>query len=257
MDDLLTVRRWRRYGADRLYVTQDSGRPVGSVDLQSGEVVAADPGMENELRRAAQEFLRADVTELVLPATTVRAQEDLRRLDAAVEEWLGKSVLAAGSAAQRGSSVAQRLDRLAEEGWETVHGVPLGRQGSLVEHLLIGPGGLFTVTERRHPGERVRARGRTVTVSGQPVSYLRDCRLEAARTQDRLMAAGCAQIHVRGVLVLQGELDLDVAATSPSDPLAVPRSDVPAVFRRMESVLDEARVAALAKVARRRTTWMG
>jgi len=117
VDDLLTVRRWRRYGADRLYVTQDSGRPVGSVDLQSGEVVAADPGMENELRRAAQEFLRADVTELVLPATTVRAQEDLRRLDAAIEEWLGKSVLATGSAAQRGSSVAQRLDRCTTCRW--------------------------------------------------------------------------------------------------------------------------------------------
>ncbi len=254
MDDLLTVRRWRRYGADRLYVTQDSGRPVGSVDLQSGEVVAADPAMESELRRAAQEFLRADVAELVLPAATVRAQEDLRRLDAAVEEWLGKSALA-GSSAQRGSSVGQRLDRLAEEGWETVHDVPLGRQGTLVEHLLIGPGGLFTVTERRHPGERVRARGRTVTVSGRPVNYLRDSHLEAARTQDRLMAAGCAQIHVRGVLVLQGELDLDVSI-GPSDPLAVPRNEVPAVFRRMTPVLDDARVAALAKVARRRSTWM-
>ena len=256
MEDLLTVRRWRRYGADRLYVTQDSGRPLGSVDLQSGEVVAADPALETELRRAAQEFLRADVTELVLPATTVRAQEDLRRLDAAVEEWLGASVAAVGACAQRGSSVTQRLDRLAEEGWETVHDVPLGRQGSLLEHLLIGPGGLFTVTERRHPGERVRARGRAMTVSGQPVSYLRDSRLEAARTQDRLMAAGCAQINVRGVLVLQGELDLDVA-TSPNDPLAVPRNEVPAVFRRMPTVLDDARVAALAKVARRRTTWMG
>ena len=38
MEQLLTVRRWRRYGADRLFVTQETGAPVGSVDLQSGEV---------------------------------------------------------------------------------------------------------------------------------------------------------------------------------------------------------------------------
>ena len=52
MEDLLTVRRWRRYGADRLYVTQDSGRPVGSVDLQSGEVVEHVPQVRAALRAA-------------------------------------------------------------------------------------------------------------------------------------------------------------------------------------------------------------
>jgi len=189
VDDLISVRRWRRYGADRLYVTQECGAPVGSIDLQSGEVVVAEPGFEDDVRRAAQEYLRADVAELVLPARphALAEQADTRQVEAALEEWLGTTGGPEdGPRAERASTVGDRLDRLIEEGWQTVHDVPLGRQGSLVEHLLIGPGGLFTVTERRHRGQVVRARGRAMHVDGRPVAYLRDARLEAARVADRL-----------------------------------------------------------------------
>jgi hypothetical protein len=258
VDDVLTVRRWQRYGADRLYVTHENGAPVGSVDLQSGEVSATDPRRETVVRRAAQEYLRSDVTELVLPAqrTDDPDEAEFRELRAAMEAWLGAIPSTDEPVAPRASTIGARLDRLADEGWETIHDVPLGRQGTCVEHLLIGPGGLFTVSERRHPGQRVRGRGRAMAVDGQPVAYLRDARFEATRTQDRLLAAGCAQIHVRAVLVLQGELDLDVL-TTPNDPLVVARHEVPGLFRRMPAVLDDRRVQALAKVARRDTTWLG
>ena len=66
MDGSLIVRRWQRYGADRLFVMGDTGARVGSVDLRSGEVTVDLPTLESGLRRAAQEFLRADSDELVL-----------------------------------------------------------------------------------------------------------------------------------------------------------------------------------------------
>ncbi len=251
VDDVLTVRRWRRYGADRLYVTDETGAHLGSVDLQSGEV-AAHPDGEGLVRRAAQEFLRSDGTELVLPMQR-DGIEEAEALRSQMEAWLGTA--SDDETPARASSIGERLDRLAAEGWETVHDVPLGRQGTCVEHLLIGPGGLFTVTERRHPGRSVVGRGRAMTVDGKPVAYLRDARLEAGRTQDRLIASGCTQIHVRAVLVLQGELDLDVVV-GPNDPLVVARHEVPGLFRRMPTVLEPAAVAALAKVARRLRTWL-
>ena len=256
VEDVLTVRRWRRYGADRLYVTLENGQPVGSVDLQSGEVVAADPLLEAEVRRAAQAYLRSDVPELLIPAQRLAPPDEaeLRDLQVSLEAWLGTG--SDEPCPARASSIGERLDRLADEGWATVHDVPLGRQGTCVEHLLIGPGGLFTVTERRHPGAAIVGRGRAMSVDGQPVAYLRDARLEATRTQDRLLAAGCAQIHVRAVLVLQGKLDVDVLTTA-NDPLVVARHEVPSLFRRMPVALDERRVQALAKVARRATTWLG
>ena len=254
VDHVLTVRRWQRYGADRLYVTQENGRPAGSVDLQSGEVSATDPVLEAEVRRAAQVYLRSDLPEVVLPSQRSSAPDEAeyRELHAAMAAWLGTS----DEGAPRVSTITERLDRLAREGWETIHDVPIGRQGTCVEHLVVGPGGLFTVTERRHPGQRIVGRGRGMTVDGRPVPYLRDTRLEASRTQDRLLAAGCAQIHVRAVLVLQGDLDVDVL-TTPNDPLVVPRHEVPGLFRRMPGVVDARRVQALAKVARRATTWLG
>lgn len=250
MDEVLTVRRWRRYGADRLFVTHETGARVGSVDLQSGEVVADDPVLEARVRRAAQAYLRSDVPELVLPVTSELASIDA--LEGGVSaSWLGDDGHARG---ERGSSVGSRLDRLADEGWQTIHDVPLGRQGTVVEHLLIGPGGIFTVGERKHPGCHVHAGARTMHVDGRAVPYLRDARLEASRVHGLLQSAGCAGIVVRAVIVVTGDLERDVQ-DPPQDALVIARHEVPNVFRRLPERIDPARVSAVAQVARRRTTW--
>lgn len=251
MDEVLTVRRWRRYGADRLYVTHETGARVGSVDLQSGEVVADDPVLEARLRRAAQAYLRSDVPELVLPVTSELASLDAID-DAGLAAWLGDGgELARG---ERGSPVAVRLERLADEGWQAVHEVPLGRQGTVVDHLLVGPGGIYTVCERLHPGSVVRVAARTMHVDGRAVPYLRDARLEASRVQGLLQSAGCAGVSVRAVLVVTGDLERDVQ-DPPQDAIVLARHEVPNAFRRLPQRLDAARVSAIAQVARRRTTW--
>ncbi|WP_029289735.1 nuclease-related domain-containing protein [Cellulomonas sp. HZM] len=257
MDQLLTVRRWRRYGADRLFVTQETGARVGSVDLQSGEVVADTPALEERLRQAAQEYLRADVTELVLPVPARGGDTELAPADqAALEAWLGSDDPdSPGHRAERGSPLRARLERLGAEGWQVVHDVPLGRQGSVVEHLLIGPGGIFSVGEKRVPGSRIRLEGTAIEVDGQAVPYLRDARLEAGRVRDLLVAGGCASITVRSIVVVQGDLEV-VGRQDPLAPtLVVPRHVVPAVFRAMPTVLDPSRVGALGHVARLRATW--
>ncbi|MBO0899460.1 NERD domain-containing protein [Cellulomonas sp. zg-ZUI199] len=251
MDEVLTVRRWRRYGADRLYVTHETGARVGSVDLQSGEVVADDPVLEARVRRAAQAYLRSDVPELVLPVTSALASIDALE-GVGPGAWPGEDE--DHPRGERGSPVGSRLERLAEEGWQVLHDVPLGRQGTVVEHLLLGPGGIWTVTERRHPGSHVRVAGRTLQVDGRALPYLRDARLEAGRVQGLLQSAGCAGVSVRAVLVVTGDLDRDVQ-DPPQDALVVARHEVPNVFRRLPERLDPARVPAIAQVARRRTTW--
>lgn len=242
------MRRWRRFGADRLYVTAANGRRVGVVDLQSGEVSVDLPVLEDGVRRAAQEYLRSDVAELVLPlddADDLGALDDLDLADAAGT---------AEERRERGGSVRTRLERLGEEGWQVVHAVPLGRQGDVVEHLLIGPGGIFTVTGRAHPGETIRVDGRTMLVSDRPVPYLRDARLAAGRVQRLLREAVGSQLSVRAVIVLQGVIDM-AAGAAPGDALVVARQEVPGVFRHFPERLEPARIDAVAAIARQRTTW--
>jgi hypothetical protein len=246
VNEALTVRRWRRFGADRLYVTADNGMRVGVVDLQSGEVSVDLPVLEDGVRRAVQAYLRADLAELVLPfdaALELAALDGFDPGDPSTDRR------------ERGGSVRTRLERLTAEGWQVVHAVPLGRQGNVVEHLIVGPGGIFTVREHAHPGVRISVDGRTIEVDGQPVSYLRDARLEAGRVQRLLREAVGSQLTVKAVLVLQALLDTDESDGPPADALLVERHDVPGVFRTFPERLEPARIDAIAAIARQRTTW--
>ena len=50
--------------------------------------------------------------------------------------------------------VGKILDSLADEGWQPIHDVDMGRGN--IDHVVIGPGGVFTVETKSHPG-RIRA----------------------------------------------------------------------------------------------------
>ena len=248
MEQVLTVRRWRRYGADRLFVTHETGGRVGSIDLQSGEVVVDEPELEEGLRRAAQAFLRGDGNEITLPLPRQPFGEPERT---ALNAWLGPGVERRG---ERGAPLRTRLERLYSEGWHVIHDVPLGRQGTVVEHLLIGPGGIRTVTQRSEPDEHVVVEGRRMTVDGVPVGHLHAARMEAARVQGLLLQAGCADISVRSIVVVRGTLTQN-DTPDPYGALVVTRSELPRVIRSMPLVLEPDRGAAIAHGARERATW--
>jgi len=248
VEQVLTVRRWRRYGADRLFVTHETGARVGSIDLQSGEVVVEEPELEDGLRRAAQEFLRGDGNEIQLPLPRQPFGEPERT---ALVAWLGTPD---ESRVERGAPLRTRLERLYAEGWHVIHDVPLGRQGTVVEHLLIGPGGIRTVAQRSEPGEHVVVEGRSMTVDGVPVGHLHAARMESARVQGLLLRAGCADVAVRSIVVVRGTLTHD-GAPDPHGALVVTRAGLPRAIRAMPAALEPDRVAAIAHVARQRATW--
>lgn len=309
VEQALIVRRWRRYGADRLYVTADTGAPLGSVDLATGQVaLEADAaalegsGLEEAVRAAAQAYLRADLPELVLPASAVLPAEEppvaerapsrphgrRARRDAAegaasgaapaapAAPLLGADGADGDAPAPRGrhraadlvspradaeprgaqESLCDRLDRLVLDGWHALHDVPVGRQGTVVAHLLIGPPGAFAVAERplgiAGPGHHVLD-GRHLSADGQGVPDLRDVRLAAARAGSLLRAAVGSPVAVRGVLVVPGTVE--VREPSPYDALVLADDAVPDAFAAMPARWSTGRVDAVAAIARRRTTW--
>lgn len=322
MEQALIVRRWRRYGADRLYVTADTGAPLGSVDLATGQVAlealpgvstattdAGAPGSAGDLlaqavRRAAQAYLRADLPEVVVPVAELVAApalEAVAPVPARVRGRRARSTPAgapepAPSAprdpAARGrhradglvspwadgehhawrdgpaETLCDRLDRLVLEGWHVLHDVPVGRQGSVVAHLLVGTPGAFAVAGASHTstgdgedGEgtapsgprRYVLDGRYLSADGHGVPDLRDVRLTAARAGSLLRAAVGSAVTVRGVLVVHGTVEHRDPA--PFDALVVPDASVPGVFSTLPQRWSPGRVDAVAAVARRRATW--
>lgn len=286
VEQALIVRRWRRYGADRLYVTAETGAPLGSVDLATGQVaVEADAAegapVEDVVRGAAQAYLRADVPELVLPASAVLPEREpapgprphgrRARPGSAEAEPPAPQEPAAPRGRHRAAddlvrpwsdgeprgvheSLCDRLDRLMLAGWQVLHDVPVGRQGSVVGHLLVGPPGAFAVAERpASDARRFVLDGRSLSADGQTLADLRDVRLTAARAGSLLRTAVGSPVAVRGVLVVHGEVE--VRRPSPVDALVVADDQVPGVFTAMPGHWSAGRVDAVAAVARRRTTW--
>lgn len=75
-------------------------------------------------------------------------------------------------------AVGRALEQLPSE-WTAFHALPVGTKGSAIDHLVVGPGGIFTIKTRRHRGDSVLVSDRSVMVSGQHRPYLRDAEHDA------------------------------------------------------------------------------
>jgi hypothetical protein len=54
------VKRWRRFGLDRLYVNEGDGRAIGWFDLRTGERVIESPVLAQLFERTIEEWMRRE-----------------------------------------------------------------------------------------------------------------------------------------------------------------------------------------------------
>ncbi len=81
--------------------------------------------------------------------------------------------------------VSAALDRLSSR-WRVLHSVPARDAGTGVDHVIIGPTGIFTIMSRNHSGSHVTVAGDTVVAAGRQESYVPDARLGAQQAQGAL-----------------------------------------------------------------------
>jgi hypothetical protein len=64
--------------------------------------------------------------------------------------------------------VAAQLAKVAKKDprWRFLHAIPVGDRGSDIDHLVIGPGGVFTVNAKHHPRAKIWVGGDTFMVNG-------------------------------------------------------------------------------------------
>ena len=201
-----------------------------------GEVVRAKATAEWETRKENSKFW-------AYAGRVVDAKTDERawRVGAAGEEKVGP-----------------KLEKLISLGWRVLHSVPVGAGDSDIDHVLIGPGGVFTINTKFHPGGRVSVLRHKIYVNGQATHYVTNSRFEGKRAARLLTAALGWEVPVKPALVLlTGGLQPNVTYKQlPDDVLVLDAWDVPRVFKRRTGVLGADAVEAVFEVARWERTWV-
>lgn len=220
--------------------TQDD--PVG---VDTGSPAAPSDDLSNrEPATAARERLRA-----------LRRRARRSPLTWLLDARSGERALRASVRGQ--VEVARQLGKLGP-GWHVLHSVNVGEDDddlgtSVVDHLVLGPPGVFALAVRNHLRDRVKVHRRVVKVNGRMTPYLQDVRVAPARASEALSVALGVPVEVRPVLVvLAGHL---VVRRQPDDVPVVGRKQIARWLMEQPERQDYDTTSAILEVARRPTTW--
>ncbi len=92
---------------------------------------------------------------------------------------------------------------------------PRRRQGIDIDHLVIGPGGVYTINAKHHPGANMWVGGDTLLINGQAQSYIRNSRHEANRASRLLTAASGFPVFAAGAVVLVAAQQITIKKPPP------------------------------------------
>ncbi|KPI29744.1 NERD domain protein [Actinobacteria bacterium OV320] len=279
----LKVTRWKRYGHDRWYANLPDGAAVGWADVRTGDITVLVDEYRDDVIAVLTHHLRnnpepvlsqgapeAEARPMLPPLTpaddlsTNRPGESLRDLLDKSGPGLIERVISQllrrptewdswrkGLAGER--RVGAELNRLARHGWRVLHSIPLADKVD-VDHLLVGPGGVFSINTKHHHDKAVWVGDDAVKVNrGKPAPYARKSRAEAKRVA-RVLERYCGfPVPVEPVLVFVGVTDLKVVATQLS--VRVYQERQVAALAPLSGVLTAEQVEHVYSVARHRQAW--
>ena len=138
--------------------------------------------------------------------------------------------------------------------WLVLHAVPVGAGSTDIDHVLVGPGGVFTVNTKNHAGQPVWVAGRTLMVAGRKMRHLYNAAHEAARASKLLSAAAGDAVDVTAVVVIVAPKSLTIKAPPEQVKVLTERQLLRWLDRRPHVLGPEqvSRIAAAAVVPR---TW--
>lgn len=151
-------------------------------------------------------------------------------------------------AAQLGKAVKK------DHRWRFINAIPVGHRGSDIDHLLNGPGGIFTINAKNHPGAKIWVGGNTFMVNGHRQPYVRNARYEAERATKLLSAACGFPVHVQGLIVTVNAQDV-VIKSEPDGVNVTWRNNLVKWLLRHGDIHAPDALDAIYEAARRSTTW--
>lgn len=151
-----------------------------------------------------------------------------------------------------GDAVGAALSVL-ENDWVGLNAVPIGPGSVRLDHLVFGPGGVFAINTRRHPGQAVWVARSTFAVAGQRMPYIRSAEHDAARVRRLLGDALPEAVPVTPLIVLVGAGTVSVRQ-QPASVVVLDARGLARWLRRQPVVLDTDAVSALADAMAVRVT---
>jgi hypothetical protein len=138
--------------------------------------------------------------------------------------------------------------------WKVIHSVAADDDSADIDHLLIGPQGVFSVNTKNHGTKHVVVAGERFTVNGYAQDYFEESRMEA-REVARILSAGSKQwVLVTPLIVLASNPSLRMSRTPSDVHILRVRELCRFVVARREKLSTDA-IHFLHEVARESETW--
>ncbi|MCU1523234.1 MAG: hypothetical protein JWO18_128 [Microbacteriaceae bacterium] len=149
--------------------------------------------------------------------------------------------------------VAGILSRLGAE-WTVLHAVPVGSGDSDIDHVIVGPGGIYTINTKNHAGKKIFVTGSTFLVNGFKQDHMRNSRHEAERASKSLSRVTGRPVTVTPLIVVVRPLSIVTGRKRPTVTVLASQSLRRWLVRRPR-VLSERAVRHFSMFAEERSTW--
>ena len=149
--------------------------------------------------------------------------------------------------------VGEALDRLGPE-WGVLHALPVDVGSADIDHLVIGPAGVFIVMTKNHSGFNVWASQRTFMVAGIRHPHIRNMESEMGRAERILSSASGRPVEVAGILAVVAPKSLVVRERHRDVAVLAANTVVPWLLRHSRA-LEPAEVSIITTAAKRASTW--
>ena len=145
-------------------------------------------------------------------------------------------------------------------GWTVLHSVPIGTGGRDIDHVVVGPPGVFVINSKDHRGKSIWAGGYGLKVDGQKRSgYIQGVLKDIAIAEDKLSRGTGFTVEVRGAISFISPRTLKVTAPpgSAEHPIIVTSDDyIASKLRAFRQEYSEEQIARIVEAAADPFTWM-
>jgi hypothetical protein len=153
----------------------------------------------------------------------------------------------------RGERATARWLRRLPNGWHVFNDVPVGERGANIDHVVVGPAGVFTVNAKNLSG-KVWVGSRALLHNGHKTSYLPKAVAEAKRAAGLLSSAVGRSVNVQPILAILA--DEWTIKQRPTDVFVGSPRSVTKWLQAQPARLSSAEVVAIGSAASKPATWV-